>query len=221
MFASPLHGLAAAACACAALLLATPGAALAQAAPAPAAATVTTPDALIRQISSEVIEAVKSDKAIQAGDIKKIIAVVDARILPNVNFVRMTASAVGRYWRQATPEQQKRLQDEFKQLLVRTYSGALMQVKDQTIEFKPMRAKPEDTEVVVRSEIRGRGEPIQIDYRLEKVADGWKIYDVNVLGVWLVENYRSSFAQEISAGGIDGLITKLAEKNKASAASKS
>jgi phospholipid transport system substrate-binding protein len=129
----------------------------------------------------------------------------------------MTASAVGRYWRQATPDQQKRLQEEFKHLLVRTYSGALTQVRDQAIEFKPLRAKPEDTEVVVKTEIRGRGEPIQIDYRMEKTAEGWKIYDVNVLGVWLVENYRSSFAQEISAGGIDGLINKLAEKNKAAA----
>ncbi len=195
--------------------------ALAQtAAPAvPAAAApvgASTPDGLVRQISLEVIGTVKSDKAIQAGDINKIMALVDAKILPNVNFVRMTASAVGRYWRQATPDQQKRLQEEFKHLLVRTYSGALTQVKDQVVEFKPMRSRPEDTEVVVRTEIRGSGEPIQLDYRLEKSGDAWKIYDVNVLGVWLVENYRSSFAQEISATGIEGLITKLAAKNKAS-----
>ncbi|MFM2066255.1 MAG: hypothetical protein RLZZ584_1164 [Pseudomonadota bacterium] len=203
---------------CGALALVAPAAAQAQAAaPAAVAAATAAPDVLVRQISTEVIDTVKADKAIQAGDIKKIIALVDAKILPNVNFVRMTASAVGRYWRQATPEQQKRLQEEFKHLLVRTYSGALTQVKDQSIEFKPMRAKPEDTEVVVKTEIRGRGEPIQIDYRMEKTAEGWKIYDVNVLGVWLVENYRSSFAQEISAGGIDGLINKLTEKNKASA----
>jgi phospholipid transport system substrate-binding protein len=175
-----------------------------------------TPDGLIRQISVEVIGTVKSDKAIQAGDINKIMALVDAKILPNVNFVRMTASAVGRYWRQATPDQQKRLQDEFKHLLVRTYSGALTQVKDQSVELKPMRSRPEDTEVVVKTEIRGSGEPIQLDYRLEKAGDAWKIYDVNVLGVWLVENYRSSFAQEISASGIEGLISKLAAKNKAS-----
>ncbi len=190
------------------------------AAPAvPAAAApvgASTPDGLVRQISLEVIGTVKSDKAIQAGDINKIMALVDAKILPNVNFVRMTASAVGRYWRQATPDQQKRLQEEFKHLLVRTYSGALTQVKDQVVEFKPMRSRPEDTEVVVRTEIRGSGEPIQLDYRLEKSGDAWKIYDVNVLGVWLVENYRSSFAQEISATGIEGLITKLAAKNKAS-----
>jgi phospholipid transport system substrate-binding protein len=178
----------------------------------------TAPDAWIKQISGEVIEAVKADKAIQAGDTKRILALVDAKILPGVDFQRMTSSSVGRYWRQATPEQQKRLQEEFKTLLVRTYAGALTQVKDQTVELKPLRSKPEDTEVLVRSEIKGKGEPIQLDYRVEKNGDGWKIYDVNVLGVWLVESYRASFAQEISASGIDGLITKLAEKNKAAAA---
>jgi phospholipid transport system substrate-binding protein len=195
--------------------LCAPGA-QAQSAAAAASAPVgnTTPDGLVRQISVEVIGTVKSDKAIQAGDINKIMALVDAKILPNVNFVRMTASAVGRYWRQATPDQQKRLQEEFKHLLVRTYSGALTQVKDQSVELKPMRSRPEDTEVVVKTEIRGSGEPLQLDYRLEKVGDAWKIYDVNVLGVWLVENYRSSFAQEISATGIEGLISKLAAKNK-------
>jgi phospholipid transport system substrate-binding protein len=129
----------------------------------------------------------------------------------------MTASAVGRYWRQASPEQQERLQAEFKQLLVRTYSGALTQVRDQTIELRPMRSKPEDKEVVVRTEVKGSGDTIQLDYRLEKQDAGWKIYDVNVLGVWLVENYRNSFAQEISANGIDGLIAKMAERNKAAA----
>lgn len=181
----------------------------------------TAPDAWIKQISGEVIETVKSDKAIQAGDTKKIMTLVDAKILPNVNFLRMTSSAVGRYWRQATPEQQTRLQEEFKTLLVRTYAGALTQVKDQSVELKPLRARPEDTEVLVRSEVKGKGEPIQLDYRVEKTGDSWKIYDVNVLGVWLVETYRASFAQEISASGIDGLITKLAEKNKAAAAAKS
>ncbi|PXW97138.1 phospholipid transport system substrate-binding protein [Sphaerotilus hippei] len=177
------------------------------------------PDALVKQVSSEVVDSVKADKTIQAGDVKKIIALVDAKILPHVNFQRMTSSAVGRYWRQATPEQQGRLQDEFKTLLVRTYAGALTQVKDQTIEFRPLRSRPEDTEVIVRSEVKGKGDPIQLDYRLEKAGDAWKIYDVNVMGVWLVENYRSSFAQEIASSGIEGLITKLAAKNK-SAASK-
>ncbi len=176
------------------------------------------PDALIKEVSTDVLEAIKADKAIQAGDVAKIVALVDAKVMPHVNFQRMTASAVGRYWRQATPDQQKRLQDEFKTLLVRTYSGALAQVKDQTIHLKPMRAGADDPEVVVRTEVRGSGDPIQLDYRLEKSPAGWRIYDVNVLGIWLVENYRNSFAQEIGAGGIDGLITKLAERNKSAAA---
>jgi len=176
------------------------------------------PDALIKSVSSDVLDTVKSDPSFKAGDINKVIALVDSKVMPYVDFQRMTASAVGRYWRQATPEQQKRLQDEFKLLLVRTYSGALAQVKDQTVSLKPMRASPEDTEVVVRTEVRGKGDPVQLDYRLEKTPQGWKIYDVNVLGVWLVENYRNSFAQEIGANGIDGLIAKHAESNKAAAA---
>jgi phospholipid transport system substrate-binding protein len=172
------------------------------------------PEVLIKRLSTEVLDTIRADKAIQAGDSSRLIALVDSKIMPNVNFVRMTAAAVGRNWRQATPEQQKRLQEEFKILLVRTYSGALAEVRDQTIAMKPLRAAAEDTEVVVKSEIKGRGEPIQLDYRLEKVATGWKIYDLNVLGVWLVETYRSQFAQEINANGIDGLISKLAERNK-------
>lgn len=173
------------------------------------------PDALIREVSQDVIDTARNDKAIQAGDLQRIVALVDTKILPHVNFQRMTASAVGRYWRRATPEQRQRLQEEFKQLLMRTYAGALSQVKDQQIHMKPMRSAPGDTEVIVRTEVRGRGEPVQVDYRLEKTPNGWKIYDVNVLGVWLVENYRNTFAQEINQGGIDGLINKLAERNKA------
>ncbi|MCU0925392.1 MAG: ABC transporter substrate-binding protein [Hydrogenophaga sp.] len=173
------------------------------------------PDALVQRISGEVMAAVKADPAIQKGDVGRIVALVDSKIMPSVNFSRMTASAVGRFWRQATPAQQQQLQEEFKTLLVRTYSGALGEVKDQTVTFRPLRAKPEDTEVVVRSEVRGRGEPIQLDYRLEKTPDGWKIYDLNVLGVWLVETYRTQFAQEINSKGIDGLIATLAQRNKA------
>ena len=178
-----------------------------------------TPDALIKQVSTEVIDTIKGDKTLQSGDASKIIALVDAKVMPHVNFQRMTAAAVGRNWRTATPEQQKRLQEEFKTLLVRTYAGALTQVKDQTVQLKPMRAAAEDTEVVVRTEVKGKGEPIQLDYRLEKVDAAWKIYDVNVLGVWLVEQYRNQFAQDINSGGIDGLITKLAERNKGAAKS--
>jgi phospholipid transport system substrate-binding protein len=180
----------------------------------PTSAQAQRPDELIKQVSVEVLDTIRADKSLQQGDVQRIIALVDQKVMPHVNFQRMTASAVGRYWRQATPEQQKRLQEEFKVLLVRTYSGALTQVKDQKVHIKPMRGSPDDPEVVVRSEIRGGGDPIQLDYRLEKTSDGWKIYDVNVLGVWLVENYRSSFAQEIGANGIDGLIAKLAERNK-------
>lgn len=191
------------------------------AAPAvPAAAAVQAPDAFVKAITAEVFATVKADKAIQSGDIRKVIQVVDTKIMPNVNFQRMTASAVGRGWRQATPEQQKRLQDEFKTLLVYTYAGAVAQIKDQTVEYKPMRNRPEDTDVVVRTVVRGKGDPIQLDYRLEKAGDSWKIYDVNVLGAWLVQTYQSSFAQEVNASGIDGLIAKLVERNKQLAAKK-
>jgi phospholipid transport system substrate-binding protein len=179
------------------------------------------PDVLIREVSTDVLDAVRADKSIKQGDVTKVIALVDSKVMPHVDFQRMTASAVGRSWRQATPEQQKRLQDEFKILLVRTYSGALAQVQDQTVELKPMRSTPTDTEVVVKTEIKGRGDPVQLDYRLEQTPGGWKIYDVNVLGVWLVENYRNSFSQEIGAGGIDGLIGKLAARNKSAGAAKS
>ena len=182
------------------------------------AQAVKSPDALIKEVSTDVLDTVKADPSFKAGDVQKVITLVDTKVMPYVDFQRMTSSAVGRYWRQATPEQQKRLQDEFKILLVRTYSGALAQVKDQTVALKPMRSSPEDNEVVVRTEVRGKGDPIQLDYRLEKAGETWKIYDVNVMGVWLVENYRNSFAQEIGANGIDGLIAKLAERNKAAGA---
>ena len=181
------------------------------------------PDVWIKRLSSDVLDSIKNDKAIRAGDMARVVALVDARILPNLDFQRMTASAVGPAWRQATPEQQARLQDEFKILLVRTYAGALSQVSDQTISMKPLRASPDDKEVVVRSEIRGGGDPIQLDYRLEKTPGqgaGWKIFNLNVLGVWLVETYKSQFATEISAKGLDGLIASLAERNKANASKK-
>jgi phospholipid transport system substrate-binding protein len=175
------------------------------------------PEALIKQVSTEVIDAVKADKSIKAGDVSKIMVLVDTKIMPNVNFQRMTASAVGPAWRQATPEQQQRLQEEFKKLLVRTYAGALDQVSDQSVVVRPFRGSPDDKEVLVRTEVRGSGDPVQLDYRLEKTpgaAGGWKIYNLNVLGVWLVDTYRSQFAQEINAKGIDGLIAALTERNK-------
>jgi phospholipid transport system substrate-binding protein len=186
----------------------------------PARANDEAADALIKRLSTEVLDTIRADKAIQGGDISRIITLVDTKIMPNVNFQRMTASAVGPTWRQATPEQQKRLQEEFKTLLVRTYAGALSQVSDQAITVKPLRAASDDKEVVVRSEVRGQGDAIQLDYRMEKTPGegaGWKIYNLNVLGVWLVETYRSQFAQEINAKGLNGLITTLTERNKANA----
>jgi phospholipid transport system substrate-binding protein len=175
-------------------------------------------DAFIKRVSSDILDSIKADKNIHNGDVNKIITLVDQRVMPNVNFLRMTASAVGPTWRQATPEQQKRLQEEFKILLVRTYSGALGQVSDQTIVVKPLRAAADDKEVMVKTEVRGKGDPIQLDYRVEKSADGaWKVYNMNVMGIWLVENYKTQFAQEINTKGVDGLIASLAERNKTNA----
>ena len=178
------------------------------------------PDALIKRLSVDVLDTIKADKSIRTGDLTKVITLVDTRVMPNVDFQRMTASAVGPAWRQATPEQQKRLQEEFKILLVRSYAGALGQVSDQSISIKPMRSAPEDKEVMVRTEIKGKGDAIQLDYRLEKTPGqgaGWKIYNINVLGVWLVETYKTQFAQEINAKGLDGLISALTERNKTNA----
>ena len=174
-------------------------------------------DVFIKRMSTEVLDVIKADKSMRSADISKVVALVDTRIMPHVDFQRMTASAIGPGWRQATPEQQKRLQEEFKILLVRTYAGALSQISDQVIALKPLRAAPEDKEVVVRSEVRGSGEPIQLDYRLEKTpgqGTGWRIFNINVMGVWLVETYKSQFAQEINAKGVDGLIESLAARNK-------
>lgn len=180
-----------------------------------AASAQEAPDALIKRISTEVLEAARSDKDIQAGDQKKVLRLVEEKILPHLDFQRMTALAAGRHWREATPEQQKRLSEEFRDLLIHTYSGAISQLRDQKLVFKPFRADPADTEVVVRAQVlQSRGEPVQLNYRLEKQAAGWKIYDVNVLGAWLVESYKSSFTTEIGKSGIDGLIKVLSERNK-------
>ena len=177
-------------------------------------------DAFIKRVSTETLDLVKADRALRNGDTNKIMAMVDSKLMPHVNFRRMTASATGPAWRKATPEQQKRLQEEFKTLLVRTYSGALSQVSDQTVFVKPLRSGQDDNNLVVNTEVRGKGEPIQLDYRLEKTPGeraGWLIYDLNVLGIWLIENYRTQFTKEVNAGGIDGLINSLAERNKANA----
>jgi phospholipid transport system substrate-binding protein len=183
----------------------------------PAHAADEAPDALVKRISTDVLDTIRSDKSIKAGDVSRIMELVNAKIMPNVNFQRMTASTVGPAGRQATPEQQKRLAEEFKTLLVRTYAGALSQVSEQTVAVRPFRGSPDDKEVLVRTEVRGNGDPVQLDYRLEKTPGegaGWKIYNINVLGVWLVDTYRSQFAQQINTSGIDGLIDALAARNK-------
>ena len=173
------------------------------------------PEALVRQISTEVIETAKTDKAVQAGDLSRIVALVDAKVMPSVNFEVATRSAVGVKWREATPEQRGKLQSEFKLMLLRLYAGALAQLKDQSVEITKTLPVAGSTQVVVQSEVRGKGEPIKLDYRLDKFADAWKIIDVNVGGIWLVQNYRAQFAAELAKGGIDGLITTLVERNKA------
>jgi phospholipid transport system substrate-binding protein len=180
----------------------------------------TAPDDLVRQISIEVIDAAKADKGIQAGDMSRISALVDTKVMPSVNFEVATRSAVGLQWRLATLEQRTRLQAEFKTLLLRLYAGALTQVKDQTVEVTKTLPVPGNTQVIVQTEVRGKGEPIKLDYRLDKGSDAaavWKIIDVNVGGIWLVQNYRSQFAGELTKGGIDGLIKALVERNKATA----
>ena len=174
-------------------------------------------DALVRQISVDVIDTAKADKAIQGGDVSRIFALVEAKVMPHVNFEVITRSAVGPKWREATPEQRSKLQAEFKTLLIRVYAGALSQLRDQTVEVTKTVPVPGGTQVVVQTEVRGKGEPIKLDYRLDKAADApaWKIIDVNVGGLWLVQNYRSQFAQELTKGGVDGLIAALVERNKA------
>ena len=184
-------------------------------------AELLTADAFVKQVSTEVIDAVKADKAIQAGDVGRIRALVDAKVMPHVNFQRMTASSVGPLWRGATPDQQKRMLVEFQTLMVNTYSGALTQVKDQAVVVKPLRLGAADSgDLVVRTEVRGKGDPLQLDYRVEKAGNGWKIYDVNVGGFWLVEAYKGQFAKDLGQGGLDALINALSTKNKSLASSK-
>ncbi len=173
------------------------------------------PDALVKRISADVIETVKADKDIQAGNRNKIMDLVNSKILPHVDTEKMTQQAAGRFWRQATPEQQKQLTKEFTTLLVYTYSGALSTIKNETVEFKPFRAEAGASDVEVRSQVNvARGEPITLNYRLANGPQGWKIYDINVLGAWLVETYKSTFASQINKGGIDGLIKSLADRNQ-------
>lgn len=178
------------------------------------------PDALVKRISQEVLDIAKADREIQGGNQKRVLELVELKVLPYIDFQRMTALAAGHYWREATPEQQAQLTAEFRSLLIYTYSGAISQIKDQRLDFKPFRAAATDTEVEVRSQVlQSRGEPIQLNYRLQRSVSGWKIYDINVLGAWLVETYKGNFSAEISKSGIDGLIKALSDKNKRLAAS--
>jgi len=173
-----------------------------------------TPEALIRQVSTEVLEVARTDKAVQAGDVAKISALVENKVMPHVDFEVITRSAVGVQWRGATADQRSKLQAEFKLLLIRVYAGALTQLTDQAVEITRTQAVSGSTQVIVQSEVRGKGEPIKLDYRLDLRGEQWKIIDVNVGGLWLVQNYRTQFAQELSKGGIDGLIGALVERNK-------
>lgn len=179
-----------------------------------------TPDGLIKALVDDVMATVKADKDMQAGSIPKITALVEQKILPNANFQKTTQIAMGRNWAKATPEQQKQIVEEFKMLLIRTYAGAVSQIRDQTVQFRPFRAAPEDTEVTVRTQVINKGEPIQMDYRLEKTAQGWKVYDINVLGAWLTEAYKGSFNTIASQQGIEGVIKTLQDRNRQLASAK-
>ena len=187
---------------------------------APANANMSTPDGLVKFVVEDVMNTIKSDKAIQSGDLRKVNALVDQKILPYSDFQKTTRLAMGRNWPKATPAQQALITQEFKTLLIRIYGGALAQVKDQKIQYKPFRASADDTDVIVRTVVVGKGEPIQIDYRLEKIANVWRVYDINILGAWLVESYRNQFNDQVSKGGIDGLIQFLQQRNNSLANAK-
>ncbi len=179
------------------------------------AQNTSTPDGLVKFVVEDVMNAIKNDKAIQSGDLRKINALVDQKILPHSDFQKTTQLSMGRNWSKASSQQQAQITQEFKTLLVRIYGGALAQVKDQKVQYKPFRAAADDTDVVVKTMVIGKGEPIQLDYRLEKTANGWKVYDINILGAWLVESYRNQFNDQVSKGGIDGLIQFLQQRNNA------
>ena len=180
----------------------------------------TAPDALIKMVVTDVMTSVKADPDIQKGNIPKIVDLVEKKIVPYTDMRRTTEMAMGPNWKKATPEQQAQLITEFKNLLIRTYSGALSQLRDQTVQFKALRAAPDDKEVIVKTVVIGRGDPVPLDYRLEKTTNGWKVYDMNIMGVWLVEAYRNQFANQISQNGVEGLVKFLQERNKQLATAK-
>ena len=180
----------------------------------------TPPDVLIKMVVTDVMATVKADPEIQKGNIPKIVDLVEKKIVPYTDMRRTTEMAMGPNWKKATSEQQAQLTSEFKNLLIRTYSGALSQLRDQTVQFKALRAAPDDKEVVVKTVVLGRGDPVPLDYRLEKTANGWKVYDMNIMGVWLVEAYRNQFSNQISQNGIEGLVKFLQDRNKQLATAK-
>jgi phospholipid transport system substrate-binding protein len=203
-----------------ALSLITATASFAQAQQAAATANMSTPDGLVKFVVEDVMNTIKSDKAIQNGDLRKVNALVDQKILPYSDFQKTTRLAMGRNWPKATPAQQAMITQEFKTLLIRIYGGALAQVKDQKIQYRPFRASADDTDVIVRTVVVGKGEPIQLDYRLEKTDNAWRVYDINILGAWLIESYRNQFNDQVSKGGIDGLIQFLQQRNNSLAKAK-
>jgi len=172
-----------------------------------------TPDGLIKIIVADVMSLVKSDPEIQRGNIPRVVELVEKKIVPYTDMRRTTQLAMGKNWSKATPEQQNQLIFEFKNLLIRTYSGALSQLRDQTVQYKPLRSSPSDTDVIVRTVVIGKSDPIPLDYRLEKTNDGWRVYDINIMGAWLIEAYRNQFTNQISQNGVDGLIRFLQERN--------
>ncbi|HYR37190.1 MAG TPA: ABC transporter substrate-binding protein [Burkholderiales bacterium] len=186
------------------------------AAAAPARAEDVPPDQLVKTVTLEVVELITKDREIQAGNRAKLVQLIDAKVLPHFNFAAMTALALGQSWNKANPEQKKRLIEEFRTLLVRTYASALAAYSEQKLDFRPLRAKPTDTDVTVQVRVLQRGaQPVPIDYSMEKTAAGWKVYDVMVGGVSLVANYRTEFNNVVREAGIDGLIKNLATKNRA------
>src|ERR1700742_1869363 len=178
------------------------------------------PDVLIKTVTQQVLDEIKSDPKIQSGDISKITELVNQKILPYTDFTRTTRLVMGRNWNTATPEQQKQIVEQFKMLLIRTYSGALAQVRNQTAQYKPFRASPDDTDVVVRSVVMNNGAPVELDYRLYKTAQGWRVYDINVLGAWLIQAYQQQFNEQIQQHGVSGLVQFLTQRNQQLASGK-
>jgi phospholipid transport system substrate-binding protein len=184
------------------------------------AVDVNSPDAMIKTVTGQVLDEIKHDPSIKSGDINKITQIVNQKILPYTDFRRTTQLAMGRAWRQASPQQQDQMVEQFKMLLIRTYSGALSQVRDQTVQFKPFRADPGATDVAVRSVVMNNGQPVELDYRLYKTPQGWRVYDLNVAGAWLIQAYQQQFAEKINQGGVDGLLQFLTQRNEQLAAGK-